>query len=81
MGQLCDVCGKKCGNKKKIEFIHQWGRTLPGAVLNECMVGVGVSEILVNKGIARYKKSASKKNIKAVSSGGKSKRSESPPKG
>ncbi len=77
----CSVCGKVCSNRNKVEFIRQWGATEKGSVLYECMVGTGVTEILINKGIARYKKSANKKNSKSVSAVRKSKRSKRSPKG
>ena len=75
MADKCSVCGKVCSSRNKIEFSKQWGATEQGSVLYECMVGTGVTEILVNKGIARYKKSASKKNNKPSGTSRKPKRS------
>ena len=81
VAKRCGECGRDCSNRKKVEFIMQWGTTEQGSVLSECMVGTGVTEILISKGIARYKKSASKKNSKSIGAGGKSKRSKRSPKG
>ena len=75
MKQNCKGCGKEGCKKKQIEIMQQWGYNQPGKLLFECMVGVGATEILISRGVARYKKSASKKTNKPVSDGSKPRRS------